>query len=625
VTDSPEPLARPDGSFALVKTVQVTSDQLRHDGLIHALTELHGQKRVDDRGRRAIGPAMTLGPRVVVAGTHSGVGKTTVATGLMAALRRRGLTVASAKVGPDFIDPGYHHLATDRVGRNLDSFLCGKDAILPIAAKAAFGADILVVEGVMGLFDGLGASLTSSTAEIAALLDAPVVLVVDASSMSSSVRALVDGYDYHLRHTCGRPVEGVVLNRVGSDTHESLLREALWRARRRSWVCSGATGRSSGGTATSASSRWPRTRSGVTASLDRLAARGGGLPRPDRPGGAGPPRPAACAPLPCRPPDGCPVRRCGWPLITGKAFGFSYPDNLERLAEAGAELLPVDPLADAALPEGAQALYACGGFPEVFAAELGANAPLLADARMKIDAGLPTWAECGGLLWLSRSRSTGTACVAWSRPRPRSAAGSPSATGPRRSRLSSPIGPAGARCSAATSTTTRRSNRAVSRSSCRDGPARVSRAGRRPRSSRTYLHLHLGGDRHTGRALRRMRRRRLKRRAPVGRVPGPHPQVHVTGPHRRGRSPLDLLDPPARRRRGVLEHADPPLEDVDPVGPSQRLTDVLLDQEDPGPRACRRPRRTASSSRLHQDGRETEGQLVGQAAPGGGWPGPGPG
>ena len=136
-----------------------------------------------------------LGPRLVVAGTHSGVGKTTVATGLMAALRRRGDRVAPAKVGPDFIDPGYHALATGRPGRNLDAWICGEDRIAPLAANAASSADVLVVEGVMGLFDGAAEpGSPASTAHVARLLDAPVVLVVDAAAMSGSVAALVHGY-----------------------------------------------------------------------------------------------------------------------------------------------------------------------------------------------------------------------------------------------------------------------------------------------------------------------------------------------------------------------------------------------------------------------------------------------
>lgn len=165
-----------------------------------------------------------LGPRLVVAGVSSGVGKTTVSAGLMAALSTRGMRVAPTKIGPDFIDPGYHAVATGRPGRNLDAWISGPEAIRPLAARAGEDADLLVIEGVMGLFDGASDGTASSTADVAKLLDAPVLLVVDASAMSDSVAAMVHGYtsfDPQLR------VAGVVLNRVGSDGHESMLREAL--------------------------------------------------------------------------------------------------------------------------------------------------------------------------------------------------------------------------------------------------------------------------------------------------------------------------------------------------------------------------------------------------------------
>src|SRR5438093_1770381 len=168
-----------------------------------------------------------LGPRLIVAGTQSGVGKTTVATGLMAALARRGVRVSATKVGPDFIDPGYHALATGRPGRNLDAWMSGAALVAPLAGRAAAGAAVLVVEGVMGMFDGAadgGASGEASTAHVARLLDAPVVLVVDASAMSNSVAAVVHGFT---SFDPGTRVAGVVLNRVGSDGHEVMLREAL--------------------------------------------------------------------------------------------------------------------------------------------------------------------------------------------------------------------------------------------------------------------------------------------------------------------------------------------------------------------------------------------------------------
>jgi cobyrinic acid a,c-diamide synthase len=163
--------------------------------------------------------------RVVVAGTSSGAGKTSVACGLIGALRRRGLVVQGFKVGPDYIDPSYHALASGRPGRNLDAFLSGPGLIAPLARHGARGADVAVVEGVMGLFDGAsGRGELASTAHVAKLLRAPVVLVVDAAAMARSVAALVHGYhsfDPEL------DVAGVVFNRVGSDLHEELLRDAL--------------------------------------------------------------------------------------------------------------------------------------------------------------------------------------------------------------------------------------------------------------------------------------------------------------------------------------------------------------------------------------------------------------
>ena len=163
-------------------------------------------------------------PRLVVAAPASGHGKTTVATGLMAALRQRGLAVSGHKVGPDYIDPGYHALATGRPGRNLDPVLCGEDLIVPLLRHGAAGVDLAVIEGGMGLYDGRGLTGEGSTAHVAALTGSPVLLVVDASAQGRSVAALVSGFagfDPAIR------IGGVVLNRVGSDRHEEILRAAL--------------------------------------------------------------------------------------------------------------------------------------------------------------------------------------------------------------------------------------------------------------------------------------------------------------------------------------------------------------------------------------------------------------
>lgn len=340
----------------------------------------------------------------MVAGTASGCGKTTVATGLMAALRLAGRRVSGAKVGPDFIDPGYHQVATRRPSRNLDAFLSGPDAIPSLAARAAAGTDLLIVEGVMGLFDGTGASYEASTAHVAQLMYAPVVLVVDASALSGSVTALVHGYDDWLRSHRGAGLAAVVLNRVGSATHESLLREALsvlgmpvlgalargavpaWRDRHLGLV--------------------PviEQQAAVTRSVEQLGkivAEALDLEAIEALAHSAPPlEPAPLPPVMRVVGRGAAVRVA---VAQGPAFSFAYPDNLEALEQAGAELCPFDPIEDTRLPEAVAGLYAGGGFPEMFAGALSANHRLRDDVGRRIRAGLVTWAECGGQLWLSES------------------------------------------------------------------------------------------------------------------------------------------------------------------------------------------------------------------------------
>ncbi len=341
----------------------------------------------------------SLPARVVIAGTHSGVGKTTVATGLMAALRRAGHRVGAAKVGPDFIDPGYHSIAVGRPSRNLDMWMSGADAVAPLAAKAGAGVDLLVIEGVMGLFDGAGDGTPSSTADVACELDAPVILVIDAASMSQSVAALAHGFATHDPRV---RVAGVILNRVGSPGHEKLLRDALapsgvavlgvlmrddrlvWRDRHLGLVPVAERGGE------------------VAASIDVLAeliAMRCDLAAIARLASSAPRRNVADLAMPSLVAGG-PVRIA---VAAGPAFSFTYPDNLEALAAAGAELVPFDPCTDSALPPDVCGLVAGGGFPEVYASQLSANAPLLADVRKRVAAGLVTWAECGGLLWLCES------------------------------------------------------------------------------------------------------------------------------------------------------------------------------------------------------------------------------
>ena len=335
--------------------------------------------------------------RLVVAAPSSGAGKTTVATGLMAALAARGLRVSAAKVGPDYIDPGYHALATGRPGRNLDPVLVGEQRIRPLLLHGARGADVAVVEGVMGLYDGRGSSTEGSTAHVAALLDAPVVLVVDAASMSHSVAALVHGFA-----TYGEArLAGVVLNRVGSDRHEQLLREALEGRTRVLGVL-----RRDDAVATPsrhlglvpAAERAPEAVAAVRR-LGELCARSLDLDALLEVARAAP----AMADEPWAPEAAVPWSRPVVAVAGGPAFTFSYAETAELLDAAGADVAVVDPLRDERLPEGTAGLVLGGGFPEVFAEQLSANGALRADVARLAAAGAPVSAECAGLLYLCES------------------------------------------------------------------------------------------------------------------------------------------------------------------------------------------------------------------------------
>lgn len=339
-----------------------------------------------------------FGPRIVIAGTHSGVGKTTIATGIMAALTARGLRVGAAKVGPDFIDPSYHQLATGRPSRSLDAFLSGDDLLASLAANANSESDVLIVEGVMGLFDGSSQpGCDGSTAAVSRLLEAPVILTVDASAMSGSVAALVHGFstfDHRVQ------LAGIILNQVGSENHVELLREALrplgipvlgallrddqlvWRERHLGLV--------------------PviEQPSEIAASIARLAAvieRSIDLDILMRLANTAPDRVVSDVPI------ATPVGHGRLAVCAGRAFSFVYPENLELFEQAGMELVPFDPIIDKNFPEHCSGLYAGGGFPEVYAHDLADNRPLLDEIRDRVTSGMPTWAECGGLLLLCES------------------------------------------------------------------------------------------------------------------------------------------------------------------------------------------------------------------------------
>ncbi|MFI7015049.1 cobyrinate a,c-diamide synthase [Streptomyces sp. NPDC050164] len=347
-------------------------------------------------------------PRLVVAAPSSGSGKTTVATGLMAAFAARGLAVSPHKVGPDYIDPGYHALATGRVGRNLDAYLCGPELVGPLFLHGARGCDIAVVEGVMGLYDGAaGEGELASTAHVAKLLRAPVVLVVDASSQSRSVAALVHGFvswDPEVR------VGGVILNKVASERHEGMLREALEQTgvpvlgvlrrapqvdtpSRHLGLVPVAERRAEAVEAVAAMAA--QVSGGCD--LDALMglARGAGALS-----GAAWDAAEVVSPPTHHPTDEKPKPRVA--VAGGEAFTFSYAEHTELLTAAGAEVVPFDPLRDEELPEGTRGLVIGGGFPEVYAAELSANEPLRKAVADLAESGAPVAAECAGLLYLCR-------------------------------------------------------------------------------------------------------------------------------------------------------------------------------------------------------------------------------
>ncbi|MEJ3657478.1 cobyrinate a,c-diamide synthase [Actinomycetes bacterium KLBMP 9759] len=342
---------------------------------------------------------------VVVAAPASGSGKTTVATGLMAALRRRGTVVAPFKVGPDYIDPGYHTLAAGRPGRNLDPVLVGADRVAPLARHGAAGARIAVVEGVMGLFDGRLVDGEGSTAQVAGLLGAPVVLVVDCKGQSRSLAALLHGFrsfDPTVR------VAGVVLNRVGSDRHETVLRAAadevglpVFGALPRhdalavpSRHLGLVTAVEHGAAALSAVDAMAEL---VAEHVDLDAVLGASAPLPPGPAWS----PQVAEPVPGRP---------RVVIFGGPAFTFGYAEHAELLDAAGAEVVVLDPLHADALPAGTTALVLPGGFPEEHVGALGANAALRADVAALAAAGAPLHAECGGLLYLCETLDGAPMC-----------------------------------------------------------------------------------------------------------------------------------------------------------------------------------------------------------------------
>nr|WP_280447545.1 cobyrinate a,c-diamide synthase [Nocardia cyriacigeorgica] len=409
---------------------------------------------------------MVSTPAIVIAAPASGSGKTTVATGLVGALRRAGHRVAPFKVGPDYIDPGYHGLAAGRPGRNLDPVLCGAERVVPLYRHGSAGCDLAVVEGVMGLFDGrIDADdarpvAEGSTAQVAAMLGAPVVLVVDARGHSQSLAALLHGF---ATYDSSISLGGVILNRVGSERHEQVLRAACDRvglpvlgslprmaelevpSRHLGLIPAvehGAAATAAVAAMTdlvadhvdlgaiaalaassAAGAAWSPEAAlfaGATSELSR-APHSAGVVEPNS--GAGTADAADLDRVMTSPNDeraliatagggrltaaeGRPSATTGdGPVIAmagGAAFTFGYAEHRELLVAAGARVEVFDPLHDE-LPAGTAGLVLPGGFPEEHAADLAANTQLLAAVAAAARRGMPIHAECAGLLYLTRS------------------------------------------------------------------------------------------------------------------------------------------------------------------------------------------------------------------------------
>lgn len=342
------------------------------------------------------------GHGLLIAAPQSGSGKTTVSLAIMAALRRRGLAVAPFKCGPDFIDPGYHRLVTGRPSINLDAWMCPDDFVLSSFRKHSHDADLAVVEGVMGLFDGLGSSpFEGSSAQISAITGTPVVLVVNARGMAASAAALVRGFagfDQRVK------VAGVIFNNVGSDSHAGLLRHIMSHSQPGVAVF-GCIPRDEAlqipsrhlGLVTVEDNPLPQEFMGRLAEMAERYLDLDGLVglkiNPAQPGfhkelGGAHPSPGV---------EG----RVRIAVARDAAFCFVYEDNLRLLREAGAEIVAFSPLEDAILPDGIGGIYLPGGYPELYADRLAANRSMLAAIRNSVAADMPVYAECGGYVYLT--------------------------------------------------------------------------------------------------------------------------------------------------------------------------------------------------------------------------------
>ena len=332
--------------------------------------------------------------RLVIAATQSGSGKTTIVSGLLAALKNRGLKVQSYKVGPDYIDPGFHEIASGRPSHNLDSWLVGEKKIAEIFSSTFGDADIAIIEGVMGLYDG-GRGGVSSTAEIAKILNAPVILIIDAKSMGSSAAAVALGFrefDKEINFA------GVILNRVGSESHEKIIRDALEKI---GVKCFGAIRRDENfilperhlGLVPTAENNFYEVIEKISSAVENqidlnsiinLAKNSAEKNFPSFHLSTFPPS-AKIA------------------VAKDEAFNFYYAESLRELEKLGAEIIFFSPLKDKTLPKNIDGLILGGGFPEMFAKKLEKNISMRNSIKSAAEKNLPIFAECGGYMYLMKS------------------------------------------------------------------------------------------------------------------------------------------------------------------------------------------------------------------------------
>lgn len=334
----------------------------------------------------------------LVAGSHSGVGKTTITLSLIAALRRRGLTVQAMKGGPDFLDTTHLSRVSGRAARNLDTWILDVEANRASLRHTAVGADVVVVEGMMGLFDGkTGDSETGSSAEIAKLLGLPVILVLDGAKSARSLAATLLGFELFDPELM---LAGVVLNRIGGERHFALLKEAIasrcrtpilgWLPRTAEMTIPerhlGLHGADEASFDEAHAAALAEQHLSIEKILD-LQWESGDLCMSTAPASSA-----------------SPEVRIG--VARDRAFSFYYEDNLDLLCEQGAEIIPFSPLEDSILPSGLDALYLGGGYPEIYAEQLATNTGMLQSVQDFAASGSPIYAECGGMIYLGAGCTT---------------------------------------------------------------------------------------------------------------------------------------------------------------------------------------------------------------------------